>query len=169
MKSLGSRDRIERMDAVRELIAHLAAMQSVTQVKIARSCGMMPGKWRKMLEPGSRTGARLGDLPVLVELLGVGVLEPFAALAGYRLVPHVPGRRAETDVVSAVAVALRECSDAASAAAQAVTGGITTAESARCRDEIQQARRALDALEATIDAATVTPHAVPGSAARIGS
>lgn len=145
-----------RNDAVRAVVTPIMCERRISAAYLSRRTQHAERRFRRMLEPGSSWALPLRDLALLVEELGLGVLEPFAAVAGYRLVPHV-GAVNNEDLVAAVASVMRETGEAAAQVAGSIHGGVTPRELAQCVKELAEARRAIDALEAALESSVVQP------------
>lgn len=170
MKKLASRDRMERLDAVRELIKRYADLGRIPLASLRRVLGYRIANWKKTCRDGESAGVRLGDLAVIVQRLdeqeaGLGgrFADEILAAVGYAVVRRSKSSRS-IDRQRAACAAIKECSEVGASAMSAEDDGqVTPSEARSVRDEIRQARDALNVLDSfyeSIEAgemAAVTP------------
>lgn len=155
--ALDSRDAIERRDAVRSLVRRLASAREILDKRLASLTNHSPVKWCRLQEMGERAALPLADLAPLVEELGVGMLEPFARLARYRMVPEVRGVQTQGDLLTVVTAIMREAGEALAEVAASIPDGVTPSELERILGQFNDLRRAMNVAEARLAASAVTP------------
>lgn len=150
MSTLGSANRAERLSAVCRLINKRRLESELTDAKVALEVGVSEVQYRRFLDEHTARHFSLADLFALERQFG-GVLSAFAAELGYRLVPtDVPTEK--RSVCEAASVTLRSSSEACADVLDAVADGVITArERASLRMRIDEARRAMAALEASLE------------------
>lgn len=151
---LGSQANARRLDWVRH-IRRLLEKQGVLLRHLAVAGDHQPSRVQRMLDDGARESIPLRDLDVLVEFLGPEVLEPVLKEHGCRIQPMEAGPVSQEKAAVAAMRAAREAAEAGERAVEAMEGGLTHSEWRSVLSEINDARRALDALEATVNAAVV--------------
>lgn len=161
MKSLASRDSIERRDAVRRLILRLADREGISQAKLGRATDHDKPKMSKLLHSeGKKSFATpLADLVPLTEQLGPDMLQPFAEACGYTLVPDRQRLAESGNILDSLSLVMRRHADVVAAVSLAIREGALTAdEGERIDAAIAQAERDLRQLRAKVSLA-VTPEA----------
>ncbi len=146
---------VERRDYLRALIRKLQFERDVTTADLARATDRTRQRFERLMREGERAFLNLADVVALTERLGPELLEHVAASLGFRVVPAEAKATSAADVLAATADAAREFGEALAKAAGVIQGGITPSEAEAVRREIAEARRALDRLEATVEASRI--------------
>ena len=153
---LDSSDPLERRDAARRVIRRLAEYRGVSLSALARMTDHKQQVFHRLLTDGEQVSLPLADLAILVEQLGIEVLEPWVRAAGHRMVRETHAKPTAEGMIASTAQLLRESAEAAAdAIATLADGRVTPSERAGILRQLDDVRRAANEVETAIEGASI--------------